>query len=37
MLGSGPDSVRFRPALVVTREDLDAAVDTLREVLSQMA
>jgi L-lysine 6-transaminase len=36
MLGSGPDSVRFRPALVVTREDLDVAVDTVREVLRQM-
>jgi L-lysine 6-transaminase len=36
MLGSGPDSVRFRPALVVTREDVDAAVDTMREVLNQM-
>jgi len=36
MLGSGPDSVRFRPALTVTRNDLDAAVEALREVLSQM-
>lgn len=36
MLGSGPDSVRFRPALVVSREELDAAVDTVREVLTQM-
>ena len=36
MLGSGPDSVRFRPALTVTRNDIDAAVDAVREVLSQM-
>ncbi|MGY4710238.1 L-lysine 6-transaminase [Mycolicibacterium sp. CBM1] len=33
MLGSGPDSVRFRPALTVTRAELDRAVAALREVL----
>jgi L-lysine 6-transaminase len=36
MLGSGPDSVRFRPALTVTRNDIDAAVDAVRDVLSQL-
>ncbi|MET4431879.1 L-lysine 6-transaminase [Mycolicibacterium sp. 624] len=36
MLGSGPDSVRFRPALTVSRRDIDTAVDTVREVLSEM-
>ncbi|AQT81279.1 L-lysine 6-transaminase [Mycolicibacterium litorale] len=33
MLGSGPDSIRFRPALTVTRADIDHAVAALREVL----
>lgn len=33
MLGSGPDSVRFRPALTVTRAELDRAVCAVREVL----
>ena len=33
MLGSGPDSVRFRPALTVTRGELDRAVAAVREVL----
>ncbi|GAY18956.1 L-lysine 6-transaminase [Mycobacterium sp. shizuoka-1] len=33
MLGSGPDSVRFRPALTVTRAELDRALTALREVL----
>ncbi|MFN8032403.1 MAG: L-lysine 6-transaminase [Mycobacterium sp.] len=33
MLGSGPDSVRFRPALTVTRAELDRAVAAVREVL----
>ena len=33
MLGSGPDSVRFRPALTVTRAELDRAVTAVREVL----
>ncbi|WP_237571625.1 L-lysine 6-transaminase [Mycolicibacterium lacusdiani] len=36
MLASGHDSVRFRPALTVTRADLDAAVDAVRGVLAQM-
>jgi L-lysine 6-transaminase len=36
MLASGLDSVRFRPALTVTRADLDAAVDAVRGVLDQM-
>lgn len=36
MLGSGPDSVRFRPALTVSRRDIDTAVDDVREVLSEM-
>jgi L-lysine 6-transaminase len=34
MLASGEDSVRFRPALTVTRADLDAAVDEVRAALS---
>src|SRR6478736_2841516 len=29
MLASGPDSVRFRPALTASREELDAAVDAV--------
>jgi L-lysine 6-transaminase len=33
MLGSGPDSVRFRPALTVTGAELDGAVAAVREVL----
>jgi L-lysine 6-transaminase len=33
MLGSGPDSVRFRPALTVTRREIDRALASLREVL----
>jgi L-lysine 6-transaminase len=33
MLGSGADSVRFRPALTATREEIDAAVDAVREAL----
>lgn len=33
MLGSGPDSIRFRPALTVTRAEIDHAVAALREVL----
>jgi L-lysine 6-transaminase len=36
MLASGPDSVRFRPALTVSRGEIDAAVDAVREVLKQM-
>jgi L-lysine 6-transaminase len=33
MLGCGPDSVRFRPALTVSHEEIDAAVDAVRAVL----
>ena len=33
MLASGGDSVRFRPALTVSREEIDAAIDAVREVL----
>ena len=33
MLSSGPDSVRFRPALTVTREEIDACLDTVRAAL----
>ncbi|MBX7435275.1 L-lysine 6-transaminase [Mycobacterium sp. Y57] len=33
MLGSGPDSVRFRPALTVSRAEIDTAVDATRTVL----
>jgi L-lysine 6-transaminase len=36
MLASGPDSVRFRPALTVSREEIDTAVDAVRGVLKQM-
>jgi L-lysine 6-transaminase len=36
MLASGPDSVRFRPALMVSRDEIDAAVAAVREVLTQM-
>jgi len=34
MLASGADSVRFRPALTVSREEIDAAVDAVRDSLS---
>ncbi|MDP9165368.1 MAG: L-lysine 6-transaminase [Actinomycetota bacterium] len=34
MLASGADSVRFRPALTATRDDLDAAVDAVRAALA---
>lgn len=34
MLGSGADSVRFRPALTVSRAELDTAVDAVRDALS---
>lgn len=36
MLASGPDSVRFRPALTVSRDELDAAVDAVRAVLADL-
>lgn len=35
MLPSGADSVRFRPALTVTRDEIDACLDALRAVLAQ--
>ena len=35
MLPSGPDSVRFRPALTASLEDLDTAVDAVRAALRQ--
>jgi L-lysine 6-transaminase len=34
MLASGTDSVRFRPALTVSREEIDAAVAAVRDALS---
>lgn len=37
MLGSGADSVRFRPALTVSQDELDAAVDAVRDVLTRMS
>jgi L-lysine 6-transaminase len=36
MLASGPDSVRFRPALTASRGEIDAAVDAVRAVLAGM-
>jgi L-lysine 6-transaminase len=33
MLASGPDSVRFRPALTVSRDEIDAAVAAVRDAL----
>ena len=33
MLASGPDSVRFRPALTVSAAEIDAAVDAVRTAL----
>jgi L-lysine 6-transaminase len=37
MLASGPDSVRFRPALTASRDDVDAAVDSVRSVLADFS
>ena len=37
MLASGADSVRFRPALTVSREEIDAAVDAVRDALQLTA
>jgi L-lysine 6-transaminase len=34
MVGSGTDSVRFRPPLTVSRSEIDAAVDAVRDALS---
>lgn len=36
MLGCGADSVRFRPALTVSRDEIDTAVDAVRAVLRAM-
>lgn len=36
MLPSGADSVRFRPALTVSRTEIDEAVEIVREVLSTL-
>ncbi|MCV7149926.1 L-lysine 6-transaminase [Mycolicibacterium pyrenivorans] len=36
MLGSGPDSVRFRPALTVSRDEIGAAIDAAGAVLRTM-
>jgi L-lysine 6-transaminase len=36
MLGCGSDSVRFRPALTVSHDEIDAAVDAVRAALSAM-
>ncbi|MCT7660853.1 L-lysine 6-transaminase [Mycobacterium deserti] len=33
MLASGPDSVRFRPALTVSRDEIDTAINAVREAL----
>jgi L-lysine 6-transaminase len=37
MLASGPDSVRFRPALTASRDELDAAIDAVRSVLADLS
>lgn len=37
MLPSGADSVRFRPALTVSHDELDAAVDAVRAALTDIA
>jgi L-lysine 6-transaminase len=37
LLGSGPDSVRFRPALTITVEELDEALASLDRVLRSVA
>lgn len=37
MLGCGHDSVRFRPALTVSREEIDSALDAVRAVLRTMS
>jgi L-lysine 6-transaminase len=36
MLASGPESVRFRPALTASRAEIDAAVDAVRAVLADI-
>jgi L-lysine 6-transaminase len=37
MLASGPDSVRFRPALTASRDDVDTAIDLVRSVLADFS
>ena len=37
MLGCGPDSVRFRPALTVSHAEIDTALDAVRAVLTAMS
>jgi L-lysine 6-transaminase len=34
MLASGPTSVRFRPPLTVSRDEIDAAIDAVRDALN---
>jgi L-lysine 6-transaminase len=36
MLSSGTDSIRFRPALIASRAEIDAAIDAVRSVLADM-
>jgi L-lysine 6-transaminase len=36
MLAGGVDSVRFRPALTVSSDEIDAAITAVRASLSQM-
>jgi L-lysine 6-transaminase len=36
LLPSGQDSVRFRPALTVSRAEIDEAVTAVREVLTEL-
>ncbi len=36
MLASGSDSVRFRPALTASRDDVDAAIDAVRSALADL-
>jgi L-lysine 6-transaminase len=37
MLGCGSKSVRFRPALNITREDLEKGLNIIKKVLSSMS
>jgi L-lysine 6-transaminase len=36
-LATGPDGVRFRPALNVSHAELDAAIEAVRAALAAMA
>jgi L-lysine 6-transaminase len=36
VLGSGPVSIRFRPPLVVTKEQIDTAINIIDSCLSKM-